>query len=375
MAKGVGMKTKIPVSHGVMEAEGSYNRNARIPAGGSALVVPLLEEAARKVELGGRNEPIVIADYGSSQGKNSLGPMQAAIRVLRERAGPDRPVMVFHVDQATNDFNTLFEVLDSDRESYALGEPNVYPCAIGRSFYERVLPPGRVHLGWSSYAAVWLSRIPALIPGHFIAYLGGGEGYATFERQAAEDWKAFLSLRARELCPGGRLVVVLPGLDDNGSSGLADLFNQANGVLAEMVDAGEIRPEERKQMVLGTYPRRRLELLAPFEANRKFDGLIVESCDLWPLPDSARAGYERDPNKYALADKHALFFRSVFVPSLALGLRESLDDERQLFADRFENRLKQRLSNEPVRLDSFVQTLVLAKEDHAQAGRDRRQVQ
>ena len=137
------MKTKMLASHGVMEAEGSYNRNARIPAGGAALALPLLEEAARNVELGGRNEPIVIADYGSSQGKNSLGPMQAAIRILWERAGSDRLVMVFHVDQATNDFNTLFEVLDSDPDSYALGEPNVYPCAIGRSFYSRVLPPAR----------------------------------------------------------------------------------------------------------------------------------------------------------------------------------------------------------------------------------------
>jgi hypothetical protein len=374
------MKTKILASHGVMEAEGSYNRNARIPAGGAALALPLLEKAARDVALGGRNEPIVIADYGSSQGKNSLGPMQAAIRILWERAGSDRPVMVFHVDQATNDFNTLFEVLDSDPDSYALGKPNVYPCAIGRSFYSRVLPPARVHLGWSSYAAVWLSRIPALISGHFIAYLGGGGGHAAFERQAAEDWKAFLSLRARELRPGGRLVVVLPGLDDNGSSGLADLFNQANGVLAEMVDAGEIRAEEREQMVLGTYPRRRSELLAPFETGGRFEGLTVESCDLSPLPDSAWADYERDHNESALAGKHALFFRSVFVPSLTLGLREFLDDkQRQIFANRFENRLKRRLSEEPARLDSFVQTFVVAKEDDMQAEhdghRDRKEVQ
>ena len=35
--------------HGVMEARGSYNRHARIPAGGAALAVPMLEEAIRKV--------------------------------------------------------------------------------------------------------------------------------------------------------------------------------------------------------------------------------------------------------------------------------------------------------------------------------------
>jgi hypothetical protein len=62
---------------------------------------------------------------------------------------------VFHVDQPSNDFNALFEVLDVDPDRYVLDEPNVFPAAIGRSFYESVLPPGSVHLGWCSYAAVF----------------------------------------------------------------------------------------------------------------------------------------------------------------------------------------------------------------------------
>ena len=58
-----------------------------------------------------------------------------------------------------------------------------------------------MHLGWSSYAAVWLSRVPALIPGHFISIRSTGAVRAEFERQAAQDWEAFLTLRARELRP------------------------------------------------------------------------------------------------------------------------------------------------------------------------------
>lgn len=346
-----------------MEPEGSYNRNARIPAGGAARALPLLQEAVERIRLGDRNSPIIVADYGSSQGKNSLGPIHAAIKSVRQRLGSDEPIFVFHIDQPTNDFNTLFEVLDRDPDRYALNEQNVFPCAIGRSFYEQVLPSESVHLGWSSYAAVWLSRIPGLIPGHFIAHMAAPAAQAAFERQAALDWKAFLSLRARELRPGGRLVVVLPALNDNGESGLAELFNQANGVLAEMVGAAEIRAEEREQMVLGTYPRRMRELVAPFQANGRFKGLIVEHCDLSPLSDPAWADYERDRDEHTLAGKHALFFRSVFVPSLALALKASHDAERcRFFADELENRLTQRLSDEPARLDSFVQTLVLAKE-------------
>jgi hypothetical protein len=133
-----------------------------------------------------------------------------------------------------------------------------------------------------------------------------------------------------------------------------------------MVDAAEIRAEERERMILGTYPRRKSELLEPFQKDGQFEGLVVECCDLSSLPDPAWADYERDRDEHALSDKHTLLFRAIFVPSLALGLRESHDGERRrIFADQFENRLKRRLSNEPLRLDSLVQTLVLAKDDHA----------
>ena len=357
------MSATSAMNHGVMEDGGAYNRNARIPAGGAALALPLLREAVDNIELDDSNSPVVVADYGSSQGKNSLAPIHLAIRTLHASLGPDRPIFVYHIDQPTNDFNTLFELLDKDADRYALDKPNVYPCAIGRSFYENVLPPGSVHLAWCSYAAVWLSRVPALIPGHFVAHRDTGTACAAFEIQAATDWKAFLSLRSCEMHPGGRLVVVLPALNDAGESGLAMLFDQANETLAEMVDAGEIRADERERMVLGTYPRRRCELLAPFQTEGQFQHLTVEHCDLYPLPDPAWPDYENDRNSEALATRHALFFRSVFVPSLALSLIHAHDAEQhRAFADRIEDRLKRRLSKEPMPFDSFVQVMVIAKQ-------------
>ena len=368
------MSATSTMNHGVMEDGGAYNRNARIPAGGAFLALPLLEEAVRKLAFDDWKTPVVLADYGSSQGKNSLAPMHIAIRTLRASRGRDQPIFVFHIDQPTNDFNTLFEVLATDADRYAIGEPNVYPCAIGRSFYENVLPPESVHLAWCSYAAVWLSRIPALILGHIVAHRDTGTACVAFESQAAQDWKAFLSLRSREMHRGGRLVVVLPALNDEGESGLAMLFDQANVALAEMVDAGEIRADERERMVLGTYPRRRCELLAPFQADGQFQHLTVEHCELYSLPDPAWPDYQSDRNSEALATRHALFFRSVFVPSLALSLTHAHDAEQlRAFADRIENRLQRRLSKEPMPFDSFVQVMVIAKQCSAsnQSSRDK----
>ena len=351
--------------HGVMEGKGAYNKYAKIPAGGGVLALPSWEKAVRSVELEPDDQPIVIADYGSSQGKNSLAPMRVAIRTLRERLGPDRSISVFHIDQPSNDFNTLFEVLDTDPESYTLDEPNVFSCAVGKSFYKKVFPQRHVHLGWCSYAAVWLSRIPTRITGHFIAHRSTGAEHAAFARQAAQDWEAFLS-RATELRPGGRLVVVLPALNDDGVSGLEDLMDHANAVLAEMVHEGALRPEEREQMVLGSYPRRRCDLLAPFQADRQFRDLSVEACDLFSLADAIWADYERDGNNEARATRQALLFRSIFVPSLALSLTEAHDaEQRRIFSDRFENGLKRRLATQPAPLHSFVQTLVVAKRGSA----------
>ena len=346
-------------THGVMEGSGSYNRHARIPAGGGSLALPYLEEAARSCSLPAASDPIIIADYGSSQGKNSLAPMRAAIKCLRTRVGAERPVLVVHIDQHANDFNTLFDVLHRDPERYSMDDPNVFPAAIGRSFYENVFPSEQVELGWCSYSAIWLSRIPALIPGHFVSLASTGEVRAAFERQAVDDWRLFLSLRSRELRPGGRLVVVLPGLSNAGVSGFEPLFHSANAVLEDLVNDGVISHNERKQMALGAYPRRRAQLLEPFSGDGQFQSLSVEHCELFDLPDAAWADYQLDGNGEALASRHAAFFRAIFVPSLSSPIRDA--GRRQPFADYLEQKLKQRLGERLTPLHSFVQVVVLLK--------------
>jgi hypothetical protein len=141
-------------------------------------------------------------------------------------------------------------------------------------------------------------------------------------------------------------------------------MDQANAVLAEMVEEGAITAEERARMVLGSHPRRKSELLAPFTKGNRFQHLMVEDCEISVLPDAAWADYQRDGNKQALATKHALFFRAVFAPSLASALtRVPAGDEKTLssFADRLQDGLTGRLARQPTSLDSFVETIVLAK--------------
>jgi hypothetical protein len=137
-----------PALHAAMEGRGSYNKHAKLPAGSAAL--PLRERG-----LSEWNSTLTIRRSFSPtmvrhKGKTHSSPCKRAIRSLRRRLGPAYPVSVFHIDQPSNDFNTLFKVLGSDPGQYAFDDPSVFP---GRSFYEQVLPPDSVHLGWCGNCA------------------------------------------------------------------------------------------------------------------------------------------------------------------------------------------------------------------------------
>ena len=86
---------------------------------------------------------------------------------------------------------------------------------------------------------------------------------------------------------------------------------------------------------------------------------------MFTLPDVAWNDYGRDGNKEAFATKHVLFFRSIFVPSLASALdRVRTGDANALgiFSDQLDARLKRRIASQPRAMHSFAQTIVLAKQ-------------
>jgi hypothetical protein len=358
------MKLQSPAENNVeMEGHGSYNRHARLQAGGGMLALPVLEQSVANLILGSGGRPVLIADYGSSQGRNSLVPIGVAVKALRKLAGPTRPICVVHVDLPQNDFKSLFDSVEGDPNSYAARDPNVFHLVVGRSFYRQVLPDESVDLAWSSYSAQWLSRVPATVPGHLSFLHSRDSVRAAFEVQSAHDWRTFLTLRARELRPGGRMVIVLPGLDESLISGFEDLMDHANEVLSEMVGDGTLKVEERERMVIGAHLRTNRELLDPFEIGGSFQGLTVERCEVSLLEDAAWRDYQRNRDDDALARKHASFFRTTFVPSLANSLTLAGDaDRRRTFADRLESGLVQRLSRDPAPLHTLVQILVASKE-------------
>jgi hypothetical protein len=345
-----------------MEGKGTYNRHARMQAAVSTVAVPLLKQAAAAVDLGADDRPIVIADYGASQGRNSLAPMRAAIAVLRARLGPERPILVTHTDLPGNDFSALFETLHTDQGSYLRHDPNVFAAAVGRSFYENVLPPGQAALGWSAMAAQWLSRLPAPIPGHFCCLLGQEPERGIFAAQGAADWRLFLSLRARELRPTGRLVVLQPARGETGCQGMERLFQATDDTLDELCATGVITSAEQARMAIADWVRTRHELLAPFAENGSFEGLTVSACEVLDCPDPIWTAYQQHGDATQLGAQRAGFIRATFAPTLAGGLDlDRRPEDRPAFAEALERALARRAAADPYEIPQTVSVLVVAR--------------
>ena len=357
------MKEGEAVRPAAMEGQGRYNRSSQVQAAGLSPAVPMLVRAAREVSLPDGQLPIVIGDYGSSQGHNSLAPMAAAIEVLRERAGPERAISVVHVDTPENDFTALFETLRDDPQSYLKGDAAVFASAVGRSFYEQVLPAATATLGWSSWAVQWLSRAPAVIPDHVqVAASGDAEVREAFHKQAADDWQRFLVARGRELREGGRLVVLTMAADDRGEFGYGALLQAMYASLVEMTHSGFMQEEELRRMVIPTVGRRRADLLAPFGTEGSFAGLRVEEAEVFCGEDHIWADFERDGDARTFGARWAAFSRASVFPTLAEGLQNGGDPARsEAFMTRLETMTAARLAERPERMLIPLARVLMAK--------------
>jgi SAM dependent carboxyl methyltransferase len=363
------MSSNVPQAHqwnATMEGRGTYDQHSYTQAGRGVAVGPLLEQAARLVNLDSGDQPVLIADYGSSHGRNSLAPIRGAIGALRERLGSERAISVIHTDLPDNDFGALFRTLYTDPGSYLNGEPNVYASAVGRSFYEGVLPPHQVSLGWCSSAAHWPSCIAARVPGHYWSLRAMGQQREAFESQCARDWRAFLSLRARELKPTGRLVVAQGGLDEVGLAGHEVLHDAANDSLAALVKSGLLGAAERSGMVIAGCGRDRDRLLEPFAATGSFAGLSVEHCEVFQMPDTAWDSYSEHRDKQRLAEQRAKWFRAAFVPTLASQLDPSRSAaDRRAFSDALEATLTRQLADVLVPMPVMAAAVVFVRDEFA----------
>jgi hypothetical protein len=346
---------------------GSYTASSRLQAAGLSGAIKLFERAADTVPLPKAPQPVVIADYGASTGHNSLLPICAAIAVLRKRTRPEHSILVAHTDVADNDFTVMFETLEHDPDSYLKKDPATFASAIGRSFYTQILPSNSVNLGWSSWAIQWLGRVPAPVPDHLQVAYSSDEGVkAAYAKQAAFDWHEFVAFRGRELCPGGRVVVLTTAIGEDGEFGHRPLLDAVLAELADLVVQGVVTEHEVHRMCIPLVSRRAADFLSPFAPKGRFERVEVEHLEVFNAEDRFWTQYQVDHDATAFGAQWAAFARASVFPTLASALDGGrLDPRRADFMDRLQAGVAARLGAAPEEMQIPMAQIVLWKRPKA----------
>jgi salicylate 1-O-methyltransferase len=357
----------VPESSVVVRPEpmdsGTYTASSRLQAAGLRPAIKLFERAASEVPIPRSPYPVVIADYGASTGHNSLLPVGAAITVLRKRTRPEQSIMIVHTDVPENDFSVLFETLADDPDTYLRKDEATFASAIGRSFYTQILPSNSVNLGWSSWAIHWLGRVPGPIPDHVqVTYSGDHAVRDAYAKQAAHDWHEFVAFRGRELCPGGRLVVMTMAVDEHGEFGHRPMLDAMVSELAELTAQGVVTDDEVHRMCIPIVGRRAADFVVPFAPSGRFERLEIEHLEVFNAEDRFWAQYQSDGDARTFGALWAAFARAAVFPTLATALKGGRHDPRsEQFFDRLEAGVAARLAAAPEQMQIPLAHLVLVK--------------
>jgi hypothetical protein len=141
------------------------------------------------------------------------------------------------------------------------------------------------------------------------------EATAAFTRQAEQDLVRFLECRARELAPGGKLLLASPG-DTNQArvgDGLADVLNDA---CLDLVSAGQLQREQYERLTMPVHFRTVAELLAPLEREDSpvRDAFTVDCAEAMEVSAPFSVEYQRGGDVAAYAGAFTGFVRAISEP-------------------------------------------------------------
>ncbi|XP_028757781.1 probable S-adenosylmethionine-dependent methyltransferase At5g38100 [Neltuma alba] len=278
---------------------------------------PLQSAIASKFDLkticASSTNPICIADLGCSTGPNTFIKVQnivEAIRIQCQSQNQSTPeILVFFNDQVSNDFNSLFQKLPSNRNYFAFGVPG--------PFYGRLFPRQSLHLVHSSSALNWLSKLPRELTDRSCGAWNKGRIYYTnapsevedaYKRQFKIDLETFLHARAQELVSNGLMAIMTCAahdvIDFNTDLYAGKELELSGSCLMDMARSGLVSEEKMDTYNVPTYFPHLNYLKKILESNEDLNLEEIVAMDRKFLPNietyvsSARAVHE------VLIEKH-----------------------------------------------------------------------
>ncbi|XDZ71537.1 SAM-dependent methyltransferase [Alphaproteobacteria bacterium LSUCC0744] len=229
-----------------------------------------------------------IADFGAADGGTSREMWDMVIGHHRAN-GDNRQIEMLYTDLASNDFSTLFRMMQGMQgdpgHAYQSRYENVFVHGCGTGFHRQLMADASLNLGFSATAMHYVSVKPMEIPTHVHAACADPESRAAYAQQAAQDWEHILLARAAELIVGGRFICLNFGIDEQGrylgNTGGQHMFDHFHKYWLALFEDGSITADEYKRASFAQYYRTMDEFCAPFydpdSAVRKA-GLKLKSC-------------------------------------------------------------------------------------------------
>jgi hypothetical protein len=311
-----------------MKGAGYYDRHSTTQMASIQALQDWVDDAVAKVPLPDPPRPVTVLDLGSSEGRNAVHVMATVTEGLRRRTG--QPVQTIYSDLASNNFNQLFANLEEARRAGHF-RAGVYPAAVGGSFYGPLLPPSTVHLATCFNAILWLDQLPAIPVANSVVYRRphpprpglavAPEATAAFQHQAEQDLVRFLECRARELVPGGKLLLAAPG-DTNDARSCDGLFDVLNDACLDLVAAGRLERGEYERLTMPCYYRTVAELLAPLERQDSpvRGAFAVDRAEALDVPIPYIVEFRRGGDVAAYAAAYTGFLRAISEPVVRAAL-------------------------------------------------------
>ncbi|CAF3791070.1 unnamed protein product [Rotaria socialis] len=336
---------------------GCYNLNCRPQMAAIELSLPFIQQAIDVLDLTSSSAPLIIADFGSSEGLNSMYAMKAIIEYLRHSKEENRSFLVVHNDLASNHWTKLFELVNNDSTYYGL--------ACGQSFYEQCLPPNSLSVGYSSTSIHWLSRKPCNVSNHCSALFSQQDEFDSFKHQAHIDFSQFLEHRSRELVPGGVLILAIVCVNDEGLCG-SDVSKQ---LLYKCAQSLPLISKELLNYTIPEYLRTYAECV-DHDLFSKFSFELVNSQFHIILSEIFSQWQQKQVTVNEFARFHTQFMRSWSESALQQALEANEKRSKtdvQVLLDRFWMMYEQEVKERPHEHDSrsFRTYLVLKKSKSA----------
>ncbi|KAF5722913.1 benzoate carboxyl methyltransferase [Fusarium mundagurra] len=177
-----------------MQGGGYYNEN-------STLQGQAIDKSLELLGSSGHQGPsITLADYGSSEGNNSV---RLFSQYLKRFPSIRSATLIFN-DTPSNDFSSLTSTVHQNWDTLSQnGKVAIKPLLSPRSYFEQVLPDDFVDAGFNFTALHWLRNMP-----------DASSTPSSLSAAAHEDFVDFLLVRHKEVRQHGTMTICVPSDGD-----------------------------------------------------------------------------------------------------------------------------------------------------------------